>query len=289
MTDLISLVDRAKILLQGGSAGSARARIEPPYHLLVPQRPPYTPIILWAIAALTILSWAYLIHLSREMSEAAAAETMTAAMGMAVDRPWTPTDVVLAFVMWTVMMIGMMAPSATPVLMLAASARPPRDDQHPLATVLGFGAGYGLVWVGFSAVATLVQWALHDAALLSPAMTAASPRLAGAILIGAGLYQLTPLKNVCLTHCRSPIDFLMTHWRSGATGAVRMGAHHGAYCLGCCWALMAVLFAVGVMNLAWVAALAMLVLVEKVAPHAVTISRAAGVAMLVFGAIQIGM
>jgi len=255
----------------------------------MPQRPPYAPIILWAIAALTILAWAYLIHVSREMSAAAADETMMAAMGMAMDRPWTPTDVVLAFVMWTVMTIGMMAPSATPVLMLAASARPPRDDQHPLTTALGFGAGYGLVWIGFSTAAALVQWALNDAALLSPAMTAVSPRLAGAILIGAGLYQLTPLKSVCLTHCRSPIDFLIAHWRSGTSGAVRMGAHHGAYCLGCCWALMAVLFAVGVMNLAWVAALAILVLVEKVAPHAVTLSRAAGVAMLVFGAIQIGM
>jgi predicted metal-binding membrane protein len=251
----------------------------------VPQRAPHAPLILWAIAALTILAWAYLIHLSREMSGRSADDAMMAAMGMAMDRPWTATDVVLTFMMWAVMMIGMMAPSATPVLLLVASAGRSRDERHPLLSVLGFGAGYALVWIGFSAEAAFVQWALHDAALLSPSMAAVSPRLAGAILIGAGLYQLTPIKRACLTRCRSPIDFLMSNW-SGS--AVRMGAHHGAYCLACCWALTAVLFAVGVMNLAWVAGLAGLVLVEKIAPRAVAISRAAGVAMMVLGAIRIG-
>jgi len=237
-----------------------------------------------AIAAVTLLAWVYLFHLSRQMSAAAADETMMAAMGMAVTAQWTRSDVFLTFVMWTVMMVGMMAPSVTPVLLLAANA--PRSERHVIPPVLLFGAGYLLVWVGFSAIATVTQWLLHAGALLSPAMAASSPRIAGAILIGAGLYQLTPLKNMCLTHCRSPIDFLMSHWRGGRAGPIRMGVHHGLYCLGCCWALMAVLFAVGVMNLLWVAGLALFVLVEKMMPATVLVSRMAGAALLIAGAIK---
>jgi len=237
-----------------------------------------------AIAAVTLLAWVYLFHLSRQMSAAAADETMMAAMGMAMTAPWTWTDLLLTFVMWTVMRVGMMAPSVTPVLLLAANA--PRSERHVIPPVLLFGAGYLLVWVGFSAIATVTQWLLHAGALLSPAMAASSPRIAGAILIGAGLYQLTPLKNMCLTHCRSPIDFLMSHWRGGRAGPIRMGVHHGLYCLGCCWALMAVLFAVGVMNLLWVAGLALLVLVEKMLPATVLVSRMAGAALLIAGAIK---
>jgi len=237
-----------------------------------------------AIAAVTLLAWVYLFHLSRQMSAAAADETMMAAMGMAMTAPWTWTDLLLTFVMWTVMMVGMMAPSVTPVLLLAANA--PRSERHVIPPVLLFGAGYLLVWVGFSAIATVTQWLLHAGALLSPAMAASSPRIAGAILIGAGLYQLTPLKNMCLTHCRSPIDFLMSHWRGGRAGPIRMGVHHGLYCLGCCWALMAVLFAVGVMNLLWVAGLALFVLVEKMMPATVLVSRMAGAALLIAGAIK---
>ena len=237
-----------------------------------------------AIAAVTLLAWVYLFHLSRQMSAAAADDARMAAMGMAVTAQWTRTDVFLTFVMWTVMMVGMMAPSVTPVLLLAANA--PRSERHVIPPVLLFGAGYLLVWVGFSAVATVTQWLLHAGALLSPAMAASSPRIAGAILIGAGLYQLTPLKNMCLTHCRSPIDFLMSHWRGGRAGPIRMGVHHGLYCLGCCWALMAVLFAVGVMNLLWVAGLALLVLVEKMMPATVLVSRMAGAALLIAGAIK---
>jgi predicted metal-binding membrane protein len=150
-----------------------------------------------------------------------------------------------------------------------------------------FGAGYFLIWFGFSAVAALVQWALHQSAMLSPAMAASSPRVAAAILIGAGLYQFTAFKDTCLTHCRSPLDFLMGHWRTGRTGAFRMGAHHGAYCLGCCWTLMIVLFAVGVMNLVWVAALTVFVLIEKVAPASPWISRTAGALLIIGGLMKI--
>jgi len=239
------------------------------------------------IAALTILAWAYLVHLEGQMSAAAADEEMMAAMGMAMNTPWTAVDVLLTFAMWSVMMIGMMAPSATPVLLLAANAPARQGQRGGPALPWIFGAGYFLIWIGFSGVAALVQWALHHAAMLSPDMAASSPRVAAGILIGAGIYQFTPFKDACLTHCRSPLDFLMSHWRSGSAGAFRMGAHHGAYCLGCCWTLMVVLFAVGVMNLAWVAALTIFVLMEKLAPASAWVSRIAGTLLIVGGLIKI--
>jgi len=211
--------------------------------------------------------------------------------------------------MWVVMMVGMMAGAAAPVLLLFAGAQAGRGSQEssgvgygirpltpegvgyrirprtPMALPL-FGLGYLTVWVGFSACAALAQEALHRAAMLSPAMAASSPRLSGAILIAAGAYQLTPFKGACLTRCRSPLGFLMTSWRDGAFGAFRMGLAHGTYCLGCCWALMGVLFAVGVMNLLWVAALTVLVLIEKVGPWGHTVARVAGAAIIVFGIVQ---
>ena len=139
------------------------------------------------------------------------------------------------------------------------------------------------MWSGFSILAGLVQWVLHEAALLSPMMSAASPQLGGAILIAAGAYQLTPVKGACLTHCRSPLGFLIGHWRDGLSGALQMGLHHGVFCLGCCWALMCVLFVVGVMNLFWVAAITAFVLLEKVGPAGVWVARIAGVAMIAIG------
>lgn len=202
---------------------------------------------------------------------------------MVMDMPWQATDVFLAFAMWAVMMVGMMTPSAAPVALLFAGMRR-GVGAHPLpAVVVAFGAGYLLIWVFFSAVAALAQWPLHQAALLSPMMTTSSARLGGAILIAAGIYQLTPLKGTCLTHCRSPLGFLMSHWRDGTAGALRMGVAHGTYCLGCCWALMGVLFVVGVMNLLWVAALAIFVLMEKVGPAGMLVARAAGVAIIAAG------
>jgi predicted metal-binding membrane protein len=136
-----------------------------------------------------------------------------------------------------------------------------------------FTTGYLLVWIGFSVAAALAQWGLHQAALLSPGMTTTSTWLAAGVLIVAGVYQWTPLKQTCLAHCRSPFDFIVTHWQSGFSGALSMGFHHGIYCVGCCWALMAVLFVVGVMNLLGVALLSALVLIEKVTPAGVFISR----------------
>ena len=207
---------------------------------------------------------------------------MMADMGMTMDMPWGAVDVFFTFAMWAVMMAGMMTPSASPVMLLFAGMHR-RSAQRAPGVVLAFGLGYLFVWAVFSAGAALAQWALHQAAMLSSEMTTSSARLGGVILIAAGVYQLTPWKRACLTHCRSPLGFLMSHWREGTAGALRMGLDHGTYCLGCCWALMCVLFVVGVMNLVWVAAMTIFVLVEKIGPAGAFVARAAGVAMIAAG------
>ena len=212
---------------------------------------------------------------------------MMVQMGLTMDMSWTAADVFFTFAMWAVMMVGMMAGTAAPVLLLFAAARAGRGGRGMRLAVLMFGLGYMTVWVGFSACAALAQWALHQTALLSPSMAASSPYLASAILIVAGAYQLTPWKGACLTHCRSPLGFLMTNWRDGRLGALQMGVRHGAYCLGCCWALMCVLFVVGVMNLVWVATLTGFVLLEKIGPAGTVVARVAGAAMVIAGILLI--
>ena len=146
-----------------------------------------------------------------------------------------------------------------------------------------FLSGYIIVWTMFSAVAALAQWVLHSLALLSPAMVGTSPLMAGALLISAGIFQWTSLKSACLSHCRSPLAFIMTDWREGRTGALVMGLKHGAYCTGCCWILMALLFVAGVMNLWWIAIISIFVLVEKLAPRGLVIGRGAGLLFAVWG------
>jgi predicted metal-binding membrane protein len=185
--------------------------------------------------------------------------------------------------MWAVMMLAMMTPSAAPVILIFAGMQRGQSGRRLPVTLLIFVAGYLTVWSGFSAAAAAAQWALHQAAMLSPAMKTASPWVGGAILIAAGIYQITPSKRACLAHCQSPLGFLMSHWRRGTAGAFRMGIAHGAYCVGCCWALMCVLFVVGVMNLAWVAALSVFVLVEKVGPAGQIVARVAGAVMVAAG------
>ena len=236
------------------------------------------------------LAWAYLVHLSRQMSSAAAEATAMMDMGMRMDAPWAAADVFFTFTMWAVMMVGMMVPTAAPMLLLLARSHVRRGnpaDRGTPAIVLPFALGYLAVWVGFSLLATLAQWALHDAALLSPAMAVASPRIAAVVLIAAGVYQLTPLKRACLRHCQSPMGFLMTHWRDGVSGAFHMGLRHGVYCLGCCWVLMCVLFAVGVMNLVWVAVLTAFILIEKLGSGGERVSRVGGVALIALGCLAL--
>ena len=242
-------------------------------------------IISSCLVLLTALAWMYLFHLDHQMSAAMEHDRMMADMGMTMDMQWNTADIFFTFAMWAVMMVGMMMASAAPVMLLFAGMQRARGAQRTPRVVFAFSAGYLLVWTAFSAGAALAQWALHQAAMLSPAMTTSSARLSSAILIASGVYQLTPFKGACLTHCRSPLGFLMSHWRDGTGGAMRMGIEHGTYCLGCCWALMCVLFVVGVMNLVWVAAMAIFVLVEKIGPAGAFVARVAGVAMIAVGAL----
>jgi len=244
-------------------------------------------LILSCIALVTALAWLYLFHLAHQMSSAVAESNMMAAMGMAMNAPWTAADLILTFAMWAVMMVGMMGPSAAPMILLFGAARARRGGRGASMAAGIFGLGYVVVWTVFSAGAALAQGALHEAALLSASMAVSSPRIGGAVLIAAGVYQLTPWKNRCLTHCRTPLSFLVTHWREGKWGAFEMGMRHGAYCLGCCWALMIVLFVVGVMNLVWVAALAAFVLLEKVGPQGALVARISGAALIVFGIVSL--
>jgi predicted metal-binding membrane protein len=209
---------------------------------------------------------------------------MGEAMAMPQIRPWSATDFLLMFLMWAIMMVGMMVPSAAPMILLYARVcRTQRDKGRPFAPTGAFVAGYVAVWSAFSLIATVLQWALEQAALLSPMMISTSPILGGGLLIAAGLYQLSPLKHVCLRHCRGPLDFITRHWRTGTAGALVMGIEHGAYCVGCCWFLMGLLFFGGVMNLLWVAAIAALVLIEKVARFGETIARVSGAGLAAAG------
>jgi predicted metal-binding membrane protein len=202
--------------------------------------------------------------------------------------PMEPTagvDLLLLFAMWWIMMIGMMLPSAAPMILTFSSInRRRRLRDEPFVPTAIFVAGYLLAWGGFSAMATLGQWGLERAALLSSMdMTTTSRWLGGVLFLAAGIYQLTPLKQSCLRACRSPFDFIVNRWRDGEVGALRMGLAHGVYCLGCCALLMVLLFAVGVMNLLWVAVLAIVVLVEKLLPLGEWTARVVGAGLVGYG------
>jgi predicted metal-binding membrane protein len=199
---------------------------------------------------------------------------------------WTPAYAALMLAMWWVMMAAMMLPSAAPMLLLFARVnRAARAGHRPYVPTGIFAAGYLAAWGGFSALAAGLQWGLEQLGLLSPMMTTTSFWLGGAILITAGVWQFTPIKGVCLRHCRAPMSFLVQSWRPGRLGALRMGLEHGAYCLGCCWFLMGLLFFGGIMNLFWIAGLALFVLLEKTLAWGARMSRVIGAALVVWGAV----
>ncbi len=223
-------------------------------------------VVMVSLCGLTGLAWIYLVSLAGDMGPISAADGVMASVAL---KPWTALDFILMFLMWAVMMVGMMVPSAAPMILLyTLVARRSRDQGHRFPPVGAFLGGYLVVWSAFSLMATVLQWALERLALLSPMMTSASPQFGGGLLIVAGVYQLTPLKDACLKQCGAPAVFISRHWRPGVRGALRMGLEHGVFCVGCCWALMGLLFLGGVMNLLWVAAIAALVLIEKLCPMA---------------------
>ena len=237
-------------------------------------------VVVFGLAGVATLSWAYMFYLAWGMKE------MNMGMEMAMPRmhAWGVVDFVLMFIMWSVMMVAMMVPSVAPMVLIFATVnRKRREQQVPFISTGMFLLGYLAVWTGFGALATLAQWGLHTAALLSSMMVGTSPILGGILLLAAGIFQLTPLKYACLAHCRSPLGFIMTEWREGARGAFTMGLRHGRYCVGCCWILMTLLFVTGVMNLLWVAIIAAFVLIEKIVPGGLWISRISGLLLIGWG------
>jgi predicted metal-binding membrane protein len=236
-----------------------------------------------ALLLVVVASWAYL------WSGAGTMEQMGDMLMPMSSGPWTVTHAVVMLLMWVVMMMAMMLPSASPMLLLYATvARGYRARGQHVGSVAVFASAYVMVWVVFSVVVTALQFALEGMAILSPMMELSSTALAGALLIAAGIYQWTPWKQTCLRHCRSPLEFVLTKWRAGNWGAFEMGVRHGAYCLGCCWMLMLLLFVGGIMSLAWIAGLALLVLVEKLAPLGGWSSRGVGLVLVAWGLATLG-
>jgi predicted metal-binding membrane protein len=242
-------------------------------------------IVASSLLALTILCWTYLLRMAAGMDASASEAAMHAAMGMAMPdmQTWGIADLVSLFLMWTVMMAGMMLPSAAPIILLVVGTYRRRSGPGARGRTGAFMGGYLAAWAAFSAVAATAQLLLHRTALLSPAMALRSTIAGGAVLLAAGIYQWLPIKNACLAHCRSPLAFLAQEWREGVSGALVMGVRHGMFCVGCCWALMVVLFAAGVMNLVWVAGIAAFVLAEKLAPPTPWFSRLSGALLCALG------
>ena len=259
-------------------------------------------VVLAGLALLTALSWAYVVlgaNTGMSAWDATAATLFPHRLEPTAGVPpddmamlpgeWPAALWLIMLLMWWIMMIAMMTPSAAPMILLyghaarhaAAGGRLPAKA----ASTAAFAAGYLLAWLGFSAVATVLTWALLRTEFISQmTMSSASAWLSAVVLIAAGIYQLSPLKRICLTRCRSPAAFLARHWRPGAPGALRMGAEHGLFCVGCCWMLMALLFVGGIMNLLWIGALALIVIAEKVTPWGPHVARLGGVLLLAWGA-----
>jgi predicted metal-binding membrane protein len=234
--------------------------------------------LLVALVALAIAAWWWLLPMHM-------APMNVLRVGMPADpMPWSTGTAMFLFVMWSVMMAGMMIPSALPMVLVHDRVARGHADTHPLVATIAFVAAYLIVWIGFSAAATAAQWLLERGRLMSGMMASANVLLSGALLIAAGLFQWSPLKYVCLSKCRTPMSFILNEWRPGVGGAFVTGLRHGVYCLGCCWALMALLFVFGTMNLVAAAALTILVLAEKALPWGLAIARAAGAVLAAWGA-----
>jgi predicted metal-binding membrane protein len=231
----------------------------------------------WIVWLPALLGWLLLYWGATNMDSPAARLTMPMS-------DWSAANWLAVFVMWAIMMAAMMLPTATPMVSVFGTLNKRRGEA---ARTHAFVAGYVALWTAFGAAATAVQWGLQTKGLLSPMIVSMSPVLSAALLMIAGAFQFTPLKHACLRACRSPLGFLLTDWRDGLWGAGRMGIRHGLYCLGCCWALMALLFVGGAMNLLWIAALTLLVATEKLAPKGEMLAKTLGALMIGAGAVRL--
>jgi len=231
-------------------------------------------LLIGGLALLTILAWGVMAKMAIGMNEAPASPHL---------QIWSVAEVGAAFGMWSVMMMGMMVPSAAPMVLTYSGLSRRRNPDGALLRTSVFVGGYLLVWIGYSAGAALLQSGFQAAALLSPMGASTHPYLSGGLLVVAGIYQWTPVKDACLTGCRTPMGFLMSEWRPGRRGALVMGLRHGGTCAGCCWATMALMFVLGVMNLIWMAALTALCLLEKIAPAGDRMGRLIGLGFIGWG------
>ena len=235
-------------------------------------------VVVLALAAITILAWIYVLWLANAMPGAGRMDTMMAPM----TTPWSPVNFLFTLVMWVVMMVGMMTPAVAPMILLyAVVGRQAAAQARPLASAGWFAGGYFLAWSLFALLATVAQGVLQRETLLTPMLSSARGIFGGVVLIAAGAMQWTPIKDACLARCQSPMQFMQRYggFRAHASGSLRLGLLHGAYCIGCCWALMALLFVGGVMNVLWIAGLAILVLLEKSIPGRL-VPRLAGIVLI---------
>lgn len=232
-------------------------------------------LVLLGMAVLSLLSWAYLVNAARPVDQM---------LAMPVSPPWDAALLVLSLVMWSVMMIAMMLPTATPMVLSFTRVQHGREPSGRAVWLTWlFVTGYLLAWIGFALVAAVAQWVFYSLGVMSSSMGSATPVLGGALLVGAGLFQWSGLKDACLTQCQSPLNFLLNQWRPGRRGALIMGLRHGLFCLGCCWLLMLLMFVGGVMNLIWMVAITVYVLAEKLLPWMRHYGRAVGVLLVASG------
>ena len=250
-------------------------------------------VVVLALALLTTLAWSYLLWLSAHMDmggmDMSGFRMIPSGMGdiLPAHMPWPAMEFAFVFAMWTVMMVGMMTPSTAPMLLMYARVGRQTEAQgRPLAATVWFAIGYFLVWVPFALLATLLQWALERSALLDFTMASRDNVLGGLLFVVAGLYQWTRLNDLCLAQCQKPFEFVMRHggYRGDAPGCVMLGLRHGAYCVGCCWTLMALLLVGGVMNVLWIVLLALFAFLERVTSMGRLIAHLAGIVLVGAGA-----
>lgn len=235
-------------------------------------------LVFSGLAIVILISWAYMLHMGWRMSGIGMEMTLACMMR------WGPGDIAHIFIMWATMMVAMMFPSATPMILMFTTVNQRQGEtQRPLMPTGLFVLGYFLVWTAYSALAALAQWGLHVATLLSHNLVITSPLLGGVLLAAAGVFQLTPFRDTCMSKCRSPLGFLMAEWREGRLGTLIMGLKHGLNCVGCCWLLMLLSFALGIMNIMWMAIVTVFMLVEKAYPRSQWVSRTTGLILVAWG------
>ena len=238
--------------------------------------------VFFSLIFFIFLSWTYIIHLNSAMPDSM--NSMVDGLSMPQFNQWTLNDLVSALLMWSVMMVAMMLPSAAPMILVFSAVNKKRlGDGREFVPTYIFVIGYILIWIAFSLFAASLQWLLHSLLILSPELKIISPMASSTILILAGVYQFTPIKNKCLKNCQNTFGFVTEYWREGKKGAFIMGLRHGLYCLGCCWVLMSLLFVAGVMNLLWVALIAVFILIEKIVKVGNWLSSTLGTLLITWG------